>query len=250
MTLTETPARNWQKLATDLKGPLPSGENILVVINYKTKYPVTAVLRKTTSEDIIYQLEKMFGYPETIVSDNGPQFTSNIIENYFKSRSINHIKSSPYWPQGYSEVERMNRTISKIIKCAYTEGNDWKTELDQFLLMYRTTPHATTGISPAAALFRHQLNNGIPAIQQSDRNQPLNKAMEDKRLRSKSYIDTKRDAKFSDNLSIGQQVLAKNFHKTSKMDSFYEKQPYIIKSVQKHSCIISRNGQSFTRHKA
>ena len=97
MTLTKTPGRNWQKLATDLKGPLPSGENILVVIDYKTKYPVTAILRKTTSEDIIYQLEKiftMFGYPETIVSDNGPQFTSTIIENYFKSRSINHIKSS------------------------------------------------------------------------------------------------------------------------------------------------------------
>jgi len=111
-TLTETPDRNWLKLATDLKGPLPYGENILVVIDYKTKYPVTAILKKTTSEDIIYQLEEMFtmfGYPETIVSDNGPQFTSTVIENYFKSRSIKHVKLSPYWPQGNTEVERMNR---------------------------------------------------------------------------------------------------------------------------------------------
>ena len=144
----------------------------------------------------------------------------------------------------------MNRTISKIIKCAYTEGNDWKTALDQFLLMYRTTPHTTTGISPAAALFKHQLNNGIPTIQQANQNQSSNKTMEDKRLKNKSYIDTKRHAKTSDNFYVDQQVLAKNFRKTSKMDSFYEKQPYIIKSVQKHSCIITKNGQSFTRHKA
>ena len=33
--------------------------------------------------------------------------------------------------------------------------------------MYRTTPHTTTGISPAQMLFQHIPNNGLPTIQPS-----------------------------------------------------------------------------------
>ena len=58
------------------------------------------------------------------------------------------------------EVERFNTTITKTIKCALTEGKDWKEASQQFLLMYRTTPHTATGISPSQTLFHHIPDNG------------------------------------------------------------------------------------------
>ena len=78
---------------------------------------------------------------------------------------MKHQLAYPYWPQANGEIERFNRTITKTIKCALTEGKDWKEALEQFLLMYRTTPHTTTGTSPAQILFHHIPNNGLPTIQ-------------------------------------------------------------------------------------
>lgn len=50
--ISTPPSRNWEHLAMDLKGPLPShAESILVIIDYKTR---------TTTEHIISCLEKTF----------------------------------------------------------------------------------------------------------------------------------------------------------------------------------------------
>ena len=75
-----------------------------------------------------------FGYPDTLVSDNGPQFTSNDFEFYLPTNHTKHQLTSPYWPQANGEVERFNRTIMKTIKCALTEGKkDWKEALQHYI---------------------------------------------------------------------------------------------------------------------
>ena len=45
LQMTNLPTENWEYLSTDLKGPLHSGEYILALIDYRTKYPVVAVMR-------------------------------------------------------------------------------------------------------------------------------------------------------------------------------------------------------------
>ena len=85
LQLPETRQRNWEKLAVDLKGPLPSSESILVIIDYESRYPIAISLKSTTADLIIKQMEQvfaMFGYPDTLVSDNGPQFSSIDFEFY------------------------------------------------------------------------------------------------------------------------------------------------------------------------
>ena len=71
------------------------------------------------------QVFTIFEYPDTLVSDNGPQFTSNDFEFYLQT----HQLAYPYWPQANGEIKRFNRTITKTIKCALTEGKDWKEAL-------------------------------------------------------------------------------------------------------------------------
>ena len=60
------------------------------------------------------------------------------------------------------EVERFNRTIGEATQCYHTEGKGWKNHIQEFLLQYRTTTHAITGVALADILFQYKIPNGIP----------------------------------------------------------------------------------------
>ena len=252
LELPETPQNNWEKLAVDLKGPLPSSESILVIIDYKSRYPIAVPLKSTTTEIIIKEMEPVFtmlGYPEKLVLDNGPQFTSNDFEIYLLHHNIKHQLTSPYWPQANGEVKRFNRTLTKTIKCAVGKGKDWKAALQQFLLMYHTTLHTTTGISPAQMLFQHTPNNGLPTIKQNKKS-IANNCEQEYREKNKECIDKKRLTKHKD-FQKGEKVLIKQSRIKTKMDSFYEQNPFTITDNYNNSVKVKdNNGKVPIRNKA
>ena len=58
-------------------GPLPTGESLLVVVDYYSRYYEVVVMRSTTTPKIITALEEIFarfGYPYSLKADNGPQW--------------------------------------------------------------------------------------------------------------------------------------------------------------------------------
>ena len=58
-------------------------------------------MSKTTSTRTIAELCKLFasyGLPEQIVTDNGPQFTSDEFSHFLKQNGVKHIRCSPYHP--------------------------------------------------------------------------------------------------------------------------------------------------------
>ncbi len=129
---TTLPQGPWQHLAIDLLGPFPSGDSILVVVDYFSRYYEVKIMKSTISEKIIEALEQIFathGLPLSVTSDNGPQFISDTIEQYFTNCGIEHRKTTPLWPQANGEVERQNRSLLKRIKIAQAENKNWKKEL-------------------------------------------------------------------------------------------------------------------------
>ncbi|XP_015749019.1 PREDICTED: uncharacterized protein K02A2.6-like [Acropora digitifera] len=113
---TPLPRGSWQDLAVDLLGPLPSGDSVLVVVDYVSRFYETGVMRSTTTEKIIERLEDIFrthGLPLSVTSDNGPQFRSDVFERYFEGRGVEHWKTAALWPQANGEVERQNRSLLK-----------------------------------------------------------------------------------------------------------------------------------------
>ena len=50
---TRLPERAWQEIAVDLLGPLPTGEHLLVVVDYFSRWMEVDVLRSTTSAAVI-----------------------------------------------------------------------------------------------------------------------------------------------------------------------------------------------------
>ena len=54
---TPMPQRPWEDLALDILGPLPSGENLLVLVDYHRRWIEVDVVRATTSKIIIQRLD-------------------------------------------------------------------------------------------------------------------------------------------------------------------------------------------------
>ena len=64
------------------------------------------ILRSTTVDKVIPVVNHnfgMFGYPEQVKTDNGPQFRSNLWRNYLKSCGIGFRKITPLWPRSNSQ---------------------------------------------------------------------------------------------------------------------------------------------------
>ena len=195
-------------------GPLPSGESLLVVVDYYSRFFEVVIMQSTSSQKMIEALTPNFvryGYPFTPKSDNEDQFVSEEFEEFLSKNGIEHQKSPPLWPQANGEVERQNRTLLKVLKIAQVEGKRWKDELNKFLLAYRTTPHCTTGMTPASLMFGRELKTKLPELRP-------NKSVLDENIRdldwnhklsNKFYADKRRNATFNPAVP-GDKVLLKN----------------------------------------
>ena len=119
MARTMPPSGAWQDVAIDLLGPLPTGESILVTVDYYSRYYEVNVLKTVTSLEIIRALKAIFaryGFPHSLKSDNGRQFVSKEFENFLVECGIEHRKSPPLWPAANGEVEAQNRSLVKMFK--------------------------------------------------------------------------------------------------------------------------------------
>lgn len=81
--------------------------------------------------------------PETIVSDNGTQFTSEEFRQMCEQNGIQHIRSAPYHPQSNGRAERFVDTLKRGLRKVKGEGGSSEDHLNTFLLAYRSTPSSS-----------------------------------------------------------------------------------------------------------
>ena len=80
-------------MAIDLLGPLPTGESILVVVDYYSRYYEIDIMRSTVASKVISSLEEIFarhGLPESLTYDNAPHFVSTEFTGYMEQQGIRH----------------------------------------------------------------------------------------------------------------------------------------------------------------
>ena len=101
MTRTEFPPALWQHLATDLLGPLPSGDYIFIVVDYYRRFFEMEFTKSITTEkkDCMSKMFVTHGLPCSLRTDNGPQFISDHFEGYREKNGIEHRGTTPLWPQ-------------------------------------------------------------------------------------------------------------------------------------------------------
>lgn len=157
-------ARPWSRIHIDYAGPF-LGKLFLVVVDAHSKWMEAVIVNVATSRSTIQVLRKLFathGIPDMIVSDNGAQFTSAEFEEFTRRNGIRHLRSAPYHPATNGLAERAVQTLKNSL---LKNQGDIETNLVRFLFRYRTTPHSTTGLSPAEALMNRKLKTHLDLMQ-------------------------------------------------------------------------------------
>nr|XP_054772065.1 uncharacterized protein LOC129280031 [Lytechinus pictus] len=93
-------------------------QEYLLVTDYYSKYPIIAKLTDTSSAAITREMTgifSLFGPPEEIVSDNGPQFVGKPFQDMCKKWNIKHITSSPHYPRSNGLAERIVRQPVRVL---------------------------------------------------------------------------------------------------------------------------------------
>ncbi|KAJ8369522.1 hypothetical protein SKAU_G00095500 [Synaphobranchus kaupii] len=91
------------------------------------------------------------GIPDEILTDQGTNFTSELMRLLQQQLGIKAIRTSPYHPQTDGLVEQFNQTLKNILrKFVGDTGKDWDKWLP-FLL--REVPQASTEFSPFELIY-------------------------------------------------------------------------------------------------
>lgn len=153
--------RPFQRLYVDLLGPYPRSKarntTILIILDHLTKFLWLKPLRKASASAIVRILETevfhLVGAPESVLSDNGVQFTSKEFKALMIQYGVKHIRTASHSPQANAS-ERVNRSILAAIR-AYVEKDQstWDVHLSAISSALRNARHSSTGLSPHFAVF-------------------------------------------------------------------------------------------------
>ena len=171
-----------------------------------TKWPEVVIMSDTTAEKTVDALRAIFathGLPEQVVSDSGPQFTSQVFEQFMKLNGIRHLRCSPYHPSSNGLAERFVRTFKESMQSSSKDGRSLQQRIADFLLSYRSTPHATTDDSPAFLMFKRQIRTRFDLLRPSTQTQVATKQAQQKTNHDR-HSRTR-------HLSVGESVLVRDF---------------------------------------
>ena len=73
-----------------------------------------------------------YGWPDTVVSDNCPCYAADTFTNLMKEHAVNHITSSPHYPQSNGLVEKFVQIVKILFYKAKEEGAD----INKYLMIY------------------------------------------------------------------------------------------------------------------
>ena len=127
----------WTKVDTDILHF--ENDSYLLIVNYTSRFPVVHKLMSTTAQQVASQMKLIFseyGWPDTILSDNGPCYSAETFTKLMIDYSVNHITSSPCYPQSNVLAEKYVQIVKNLFYKAQEEGTD----LYKGLMIYRNSP--------------------------------------------------------------------------------------------------------------
>ena len=152
-------AQPWPKVAADLYEF--DNRVLLVVSDYYSNFIEVARLSSLTSRAVIKELKAVFaryGVPDTLVTDNGSQFSSAEFAVFAKRWMFKHKTSSPTYPQSNGKAEKAVQTVKNLFRKCKASG----TSEFQALLDWHNTPTAGIGTSRAQRLMGRRCKTLLP----------------------------------------------------------------------------------------
>ena len=159
----------------DLIGPLPRTQHgnlfVLTIVDYATRYPEAIPLSSTEAPRIAKELVSVFaqvGIPDEMLTDQGPNFMSCLLEEVYKLLKVKRIRTTPYHPQTDGLVERFNGTLKSMLrKFVSRSQKNWDEYLPYLLFAYREVPQESTGFSPFELLYGRRVRGPLDILKES-----------------------------------------------------------------------------------
>ena len=165
----------FRRIAMDIVGPLPRSRSgnryVLVICDYATRFPEAVPMRSIDAENVAEELLKLFarvGIPVEILTDQGANFTSQLLSELYSMLHIHGIRTTPYHPQTDGLVERFNQTLKAMLrKTAVQEGKDWDLLIPYVLFAYREVPQSSMGFSPFELLYGREVRGPLDVVKET-----------------------------------------------------------------------------------
>ena len=211
------------------------GKQLLIMIDAYSKYIWTEVMNTdTTTLKTLAVLYGWFcqrnGFPSTIVSDNGPQFTSHEFANKMAKWGIKHILTPPYHPASNGIAEKAVDIVKGKLKKMGSSSKpiDLYVNIQAALRVYRASPHSSTCQTPYELIDSAPVPVMFPRLQLSHQQIQENQrtSVPKKRLRKVRSFQT------DDNVLV--------YDTQTKLNS----KGVIVDSKSKNSYIVKVNGRN------
>ena len=128
----------------------------VTVDHYSDWFEVDLLNEDITAANVISVTKAHFaryGVPETFLSDNGPQYTSQEFVNFAKAHGFKLITRSPYYARATGKAESAVKEAKKMLK---------KSDLLTGLLDHRNTPPQGMTYSPAQRFLCRRTKSTLP----------------------------------------------------------------------------------------
>ena len=145
----KVPPIPWSKVPTDIFHY--ESCSYLLMVDYTSRFPIVREVKSMSAQHIAEHFRLIFseyGWPDTLVSDNGLCYVAETFTNLTKEYAVNHITSSSHSPQSKGLAEK----YVQIVKNLFHKAKDERTDIYKCLMIYRNMPLASTSKSPMQML--------------------------------------------------------------------------------------------------
>ena len=204
--VSDVPPHAWHTLGTDLF--YWNKIDYLVIGDYFSKYLIMRRLPNSSTHAVIKELGLVFtelGRPFVLRSDNGPCYSSREFHNFLNFYQVDHVTSSPHYPQSNGFAEALVGITKKLMDKSLKEGKPWNFGL----LQYRTTPISSTLPSPLEMLTGRKPCLNLPQVPSSIGHNMDTSRIHKELLRRQPTTSTSTGAT---ELEPGQPVFVKEVH--------------------------------------
>ena len=170
------------RLAIDIVGPLPrtaqNNRYFLTVTDHFTKwtevYPIPDQTAETCAQKILDEFISRYGCPESIHSDQGRSFESEIFQQLCSLLEIKKSRTSARNPKGNGQCERIHRTILQMIRVYLKDDqNNWDKHLGCLMAAYRSSVNDSTGLTPNMLMLGREVKTPLNLVFGSNQNEEI-----------------------------------------------------------------------------
>ncbi|KAL7289462.1 hypothetical protein TKK_0016653 [Trichogramma kaykai] len=161
MIITDCPGSTFDKVALDIVRPLPATSEgniyILTMQDQLSKFCISVPLPDATATTIADAMVKRlictFGTPKVILTDQGRNFLSKLLQRVAKRFRIKQVMTTAFHAQSNGSLERSHHALAEFLKQYTNQESDWDQWIELATLNYNSSVQESTKHTPFEVVF-------------------------------------------------------------------------------------------------